>query len=107
MTPLILNWHQAYEAGLLTCGGKATISPNCTAMAFPCPPAAAWWLRYIASLCQRDPEVFPWLQRRQSAQTWGQQPVRSSLRRELAHFLDELGHGAVHEADILNPGWSA
>lgn len=22
MTPLILNWHQAYEAGLLTCGGK-------------------------------------------------------------------------------------
>jgi rifampicin phosphotransferase len=37
MTPLILNWHQAYEASLLTCGGKGYHLAQLHRYGFPVP----------------------------------------------------------------------
>lgn len=37
MTPLILDWHQAFQAGLLTCGGKGYYLARLLRYSFPVP----------------------------------------------------------------------
>jgi pyruvate,water dikinase len=59
----------------------------------------------LARVVRRDPEALAWLQRRDPAPSWQQLPVHSPFRRELARFLEEFGHRAVYEADIINPRW--
>jgi phosphohistidine swiveling domain-containing protein len=59
----------------------------------------------LARAAQRDPEALHWLQRREPARSWEQLPVHSPFRRELARFLDDFGHRAVYEAEIINPRW--
>ena len=59
----------------------------------------------LAHAAQRDPEALAWLQRREQAPSWEQLPPRSPFRHELARFLDDFGHRAVYEADIINPRW--
>ena len=38
MTALILNWQQAFEAGVLTCGGKGYHLAKLQRYGFPVPP---------------------------------------------------------------------
>jgi phosphohistidine swiveling domain-containing protein len=59
----------------------------------------------LAHAAQHDPAALAWLQRRESAQSWVHLPAHSPFRRALAHFLEDFGHRAVYEADIMNPRW--
>jgi pyruvate,water dikinase len=59
----------------------------------------------LARVAQRDPEALAWLRRREPAPSWRQLPIDSPFRREQACFLDDFGHRAVYEADVINPRW--
>jgi rifampicin phosphotransferase len=59
----------------------------------------------LARTVQNNPEALAWLGRRQPAQTWDVLPPHSPFRRELARFLEDFGHRAVYEVDVLNPRW--
>jgi pyruvate,water dikinase len=59
----------------------------------------------LARLARHDTDALAWLQRREPAQDWVQLPVHSPFRRELRRYLDDFGHRAVYEADIINPRW--
>jgi pyruvate,water dikinase len=39
------------------------------------------------------------------AQTWKELPSQSRFPRALERFLDDFGHRAVYEADVINPRW--
>jgi hypothetical protein len=74
MTVLILNWHQACEAGLSTRGDKGYHLAKLRRAGFPVPD-------------------------------WEELPLHSPFRRELGRFLEDVGHRAVCEADVINPQW--
>jgi phosphohistidine swiveling domain-containing protein len=59
----------------------------------------------LARVAQRDPAALAWLRRCEPPQEWRQLAADSPFRRELARFLEEFGHRAVYEADVLNPRW--
>jgi rifampicin phosphotransferase len=59
----------------------------------------------LARAAHRDPMALAWLQRRDPARTWEALPAQSPFRRELARFLEDFGHRAVYEADVINPRW--
>jgi pyruvate,water dikinase len=59
----------------------------------------------LARVAKRDPEGLAWLRRHEPAQSWEQLPAHSAFRRELARFLEDFGHRAVYEVEIMNPRW--
>lgn len=66
----------------------------------------AYRLHELADVARRDAAARAWLERGEPAQEWVTLPPDSPFRRELARFLDEFGHRAVYEADVINPRWS-
>ena len=62
-------------------------------------------LQGLAETARGDGDARRWLESGGPASTWTTLPVASPFRQELARFLDEFGHRAVYEADILNPRW--
>ncbi|MGE3179946.1 MAG: PEP-utilizing enzyme, partial [Vicinamibacterales bacterium] len=63
-------------------------------------------LHTLAEVARSDAAAMHWLAQDAPATTWTTLPDASPFRRELSRFLDEFGHRAVYEADILNPRWA-
>lgn len=59
----------------------------------------------LARVASGDPEALHWLQQQAPTQSWDQLPAHSPFRHALQHFLDDFGHRAVYETDIMNPRW--
>lgn len=59
----------------------------------------------LASAAREDEAARKWLEARHPAAEWTALPETSPFRIELHRFLDEYGHRAVYEADIMNPRW--
>jgi phosphohistidine swiveling domain-containing protein len=62
-------------------------------------------LHALADVARRDAVASAWLESRAPASDWTTLPADSPFREQLALFLDEFGHRAVYEADIINPRW--
>jgi rifampicin phosphotransferase len=62
-------------------------------------------IRELADVARTDAAALAWLQGNEPAWTWAGLPNDSAFKRALGRFLDEFGHRAVTEADILNPRW--
>jgi len=59
----------------------------------------------LAETARGEEAARRWLEAGTPASTWTTLPTASPFRAELAQFLDEFGHRAVYEADIMNPRW--
>lgn len=59
----------------------------------------------LAEVAREDGVALHWLGSGAPAAAWITLRPDSAFKRELARFLDEFGHRAVYEADIINPRW--
>ncbi len=59
----------------------------------------------LAETARGDDAARRWLEGGGPASEWTRLPAESPFRQGLARFLDEFGHRAVYEADIMNPRW--
>jgi pyruvate,water dikinase len=84
---------QSVMSRLLTGGGQVTSAEQ------------GYRIQELADVARNDAAALTWLTGNEPAQTWTRLPGSSPLRRELERFLEEFGHRAVYEADILNPRW--
>ncbi len=60
----------------------------------------------LAAVALTDESALKWLQARGPAAEWVALPSDSPFRMMLERFLDEFGHRAVYEADLMNPRWN-
>lgn len=61
---------------------------------------------HLANIARTDPDAAAWVRSRRPAATWTSLGVTSKFRDELERFLEQYGHRAVYEADMLNPRWA-
>ncbi len=60
----------------------------------------------LAAVALTDEGARQWLQARRPAAEWVALPSDSPFRLMLERFLNEFGHRAVYEADLMNPRWN-